>query len=130
MFKYIVLLIVSLGLVACDDSATQQVPVVSVQEAYQALNQGQAGTSFLFLDVRTPEEYQSGHVPTAKNIPIQVLSQRLAEVPKDVKVFVYCESGVRSTKAAKILHDAGYTNIVNMKASMRGWRHAGLKVER
>jgi rhodanese-related sulfurtransferase len=77
------------------------------------------------LDVRTPGEYSGGHVPNAKNIPVQVLASRLAEVPKDKAVYVYCESGVRSTKAAKLLVDAGYTNVINMKASMRGWRGAG-----
>ncbi|MDQ7005572.1 MAG: rhodanese-like domain-containing protein [Ghiorsea sp.] len=67
---------------------------------------------------------------SAKNIPVQDLAGQVADVPKDKKVFVYCESGVRSTKATKILVDAGYTNIVNMKASMRGWRNAGFEIEK
>jgi len=82
------------------------------------------------LDVRTPGEYKSGHVPGAKNIPVQALAEHLAEVPKDKKVFVYCESGVRSTRATQMLVDAGFTNIINMKASMRGWRNAGFETER
>jgi len=80
--------------------------------------------------VRTPGEYANGHVPGAKNIPVQSLAEHLAEVPKEGKVFVYCESGVRSTKATKILVGAGFKHVVNMKASMRGWRGAGFEIER
>ena len=130
MFKYVMILMVGLGLVACDNPPPQGSSLATVQEAHKVLSKGQAAEPFLFLDVRSPGEYQSGHVPGAKNIPVQTLAGQIASVPKDKKVFVYCESGVRSTKATKILVDAGYTNIVNMKASMRGWRNAGFDIER
>ncbi|MDQ7002051.1 MAG: rhodanese-like domain-containing protein [Ghiorsea sp.] len=130
MLKYLMMLMVGLGLLACDNTPPEGSSLATVQEAHEVLLKGQKAEPFLFLDVRTPGEYQGGHVPTAKNIPVQVLAQRLAEVPKDKKVFVYCESGVRSSKATQILVDAGYTNIINMKASMRGWRGAGFKTER
>jgi phage shock protein E len=63
----------------------------------------------LLLDVRTPEEFASGHVGGAVNIPVQVLGQRLAEVgSKDREVVVYCKSGGRSARAATELRQAGY----------------------
>lgn len=84
----------------------------------------------LILDVRTSGEYASGHVPGAKNISVQDLASRLAEVPKDKPVYVYCESGVRSTRAAELLVNAGYTQVFNMRASMQGWRAAQYPIEK
>ena len=130
MFKYVMILMVGLGLVACDSTPPEGSSLATVEQAHEVLLKGQQAEPFLFLDVRTPSEFQSGHVPGAKNIPVQALAEHLAEVPKDKKVFVYCESGVRSTRATQMLVDAGFTNIINMKASMRGWRNAGFETER
>jgi phage shock protein E len=64
----------------------------------------------LLLDVRMPDEFASGHVDGAVNIPVQVLGQRLAEVgAKDREVVVYCKSGGRSARAAAELRQAGYS---------------------
>lgn len=66
------------------------------------------------IDIRTPSEYESGHHGGAKNIPLQELKDRLAEVgdsDKNKAIVVYCASGMRSTKAAKILTDAGFTDV-------------------
>lgn len=129
MYKLLIVLTLGLFISACDSTPVGYTNI-SVQDAHAVLKQGTKAESFLFLDVRTSGEYSGGHVPGAKNIPVQVLASRLAEVPKDKTVYVYCESGVRSTKAANLLVDAGYTNVINMKASMRGWRGAGFETER
>ena len=60
------------------------------------------------LDVRTPEEFSGGSVAKAKNIPVQVLDGRMAEVPKGKPVVVFCRSGGRSAQAAGMLENAGY----------------------
>ena len=127
MYKIGLVLLVGVLMAGCDNTPPQGSSIVSVQEAHEVLLKGQQAEPFFFLDVRTSGEYSGGHVPGAKNIPVQVLADHLAEVPKTGKVFVYCESGVRSTKATQLLVDAGFTNIVNMKASMRGWRNAGFE---
>lgn len=59
------------------------------------------------LDVRTRDEFASGHVKGAVNIPVQELGQRLREVPRGA-VVVYCRSGGRSASAASILSANGY----------------------
>jgi rhodanese-related sulfurtransferase len=130
MKKLWLVLLAGLLLTACDDGQVKGASVATVQDAHAVLLKGKKAEQFLFLDVRTPGEYADGHVPGAKNIPVQALAERLADVPKEGKVFVYCESGVRSTKATKMLVDAGFKNIINMKASMRGWRGAGFEIER
>lgn len=129
MYKLFIILTLALFIAACDTTPVGYTNI-SVQDAHAVLKQDGQTKSFVFLDVRTPGEYSGGHVPSAKNIPVQVLASRLSEVSKGMAVYVYCESGVRSTKAAKILVDAGYTNVINMKASMRGWRSAGFETER
>ena len=64
------------------------------------------------IDIRTPAEYESGHYGGAKNIPLQELKERLAEVgDKNKAIVVYCASGMRSAQAAKILTEAGFTDV-------------------
>jgi rhodanese-related sulfurtransferase len=70
------------------------------------------------VDVRTPEEFASGHVPGAVNIPYEEIAKRLAEVgPKDAPVVLYCRSGRRSGIAAEELTKAGYTKVFDLQAA-------------
>ncbi|MDQ6970404.1 MAG: rhodanese-like domain-containing protein [Mariprofundus sp.] len=103
----------------------------TLQHAYERWQQGATSSDpFVFLDVRTPGEFADGHVPGAINIPVQVLQERLNEVPKDKQVYLHCEAGGRSAKAAKMLLKAGIDNFENMPAGMRGWRDAGYPVQK
>jgi len=70
----------------------------------------------VLVDVRTPAEYEAGHIPTAVNIPVDVIGPRPPAVPKDTLIVVYCRSGNRSATARKILVDLGYTNVVDFGA--------------
>ena len=83
---------------------------------------------FMLLDVRTPEEYAEAHVDGAKLIPLQELEQRLSEVPKDKRVYVYCRSGKRSVAASNILVKAGFTNIENVVGGINAWQESGYPV--
>ena len=69
----------------------------------------------VLLDVRTPEEYRSGHIPGSKNIPLQTID-RVSSVAenKDTALYVYCQSGARSRQAAGMLKQMGYTNVNNI----------------
>jgi rhodanese-related sulfurtransferase len=82
------------------------------------------------LDVRTPEEFAEGRVPGARNIPLQDLETRLAEVPKDRAVVVYCRSGPRAQRAAGLLRERGYSDLSLMEGSMLAWEAARLPVEK
>ena len=69
----------------------------------------------VLLDVRTPQEYQAGHIPGSKNIPLASLAHAGAVTfQKDTPLFVYCYSGGRSRQAADILKGMGYTNVKNL----------------
>jgi rhodanese-related sulfurtransferase len=73
------------------------------------------------LDVRSPEEFNGGHLPGAINIPVQQLEGRTGEVgPPDHDVVVYCRSGHRSTRAAELLRERGFTKVHNL-GPMTAW---------
>ena len=75
----------------------------------------QSTSGAVLLDVRTPEEYRSGHIPGSKNIPLQAID-KVASVAenKDTALYVYCQSGARSRQAAGMLKQMGYTNVNNI----------------
>ena len=69
----------------------------------------------VLLDVRTPEEYRSGHIPGSRNIPLQTIDRVSAVAEnKDTSLYVYCQSGARSRQAAGMLKQMGYTNVNNI----------------
>jgi rhodanese-related sulfurtransferase len=82
------------------------------------------------LDVRTVEEYVSGHVPGAVNIPHDQLASRLAEVPKDRDVVLYCRSGRRAVLAGEVLADNGYAHLEHLQGDITAWVDQGRPVEK
>lgn len=76
----------------------------------------------VLLDVRTPGEFARGHIEGARNIPIDSLGARLADLgpPASTTVVVYCQTGARSTRAARTLRDAGFTSVHNL-GPMSAW---------
>jgi rhodanese-related sulfurtransferase len=102
--------------------------------AYQDLNAKQfyemmqKEKNVIILDVRTPQEYQEGHISNAINIPVQILGQQLDKLNnfKDKKILVYCRSGHRSAIASQILDRAGFKNVYNLKGGLFEWKASGL----
>lgn len=72
----------------------------------------------MIIDVRTPEEYATGHINGAVNIPVSDLDEgrlgELALVERDATLQLYCRSGARAAYACAILQSAGFTNAVNI----------------
>ena len=81
-------------------------------------------SDILILDVRTPEEFYSGHVPGAINISHTDLPKRIEEVYpyKDKDIIVYCEQGVRAGIAQDALRKAGFSSILHLEGDMEAWR--------
>ena len=90
--------------------------------------QQQKDASLYVLDVRAPEEYAAGHVPGAVNIPHDQVADRLAEIPKDKDVVLYCRSGRRSALAGEVLVGNGYQRLQLMQGDMPGWVAKGWPV--
>ncbi|NJM93480.1 MAG: rhodanese-like domain-containing protein [Cytophagales bacterium] len=72
--------------------------------------------SIQVIDVRTPSEYGSGHIPKAKNLDVNAhtFSQKIGALPKDGVYVVYCRSGMRSRRAAGIMAKQGFTTIYDL----------------
>lgn len=81
------------------------------------------------IDVRTADEFKSGHVAGSINISVDQLNDKLNKIAKDKPVIVYCQSGSRSSHAARTLLAAGYTEVYDM-GSISGCQRQGLPVVR
>ncbi len=122
----VIVAVVGLLLLQSNNSASSAVQKITPAE-YQA-QFANSNSTYLLLDVRTPDEFNSGHIAGATNISVETLQNRLSEVPRDQTVIVYCHSGNRSGQAAKILADAGYTNIRDL-GGINAWTAAGYPIE-
>jgi rhodanese-related sulfurtransferase len=81
--------------------------------------------SMVLLDVREPEEFAGAHVPGAVNVPQAELASRLDEIPRDRPVWVICQAGFRSLRAAQFLKQAGYTQVASVQGGTAAWSQAG-----
>ena len=95
--------------------------VSSIDALKKALTNPQA----LLIDVREKSEYQSGHIPSAINIPLRTLSQNLDQISRDRPVILSCSTGYRSAIGVMTLHLLGYENVKGFPASFTGWKNAG-----
>lgn len=79
---------------------------------------------FLLIDVRTPMEFAAGALPGAINIPVDSMRGRLAEIPKDKPVVLYCGVGLRGYLASNILRLNGYEDVRNLIGGIKTYRTA------
>ena len=122
------LLLLTLFLASCSQTATTGATVQSISpQAYQD-QFGASNAGHFLIDVRTPEEFASGHIAGAINIAVDTLDQHLSEVPKDQPVVVYCHSGNRSAQATQILQNAGYGQIYDLGGVVQ-WQQAGYALQ-
>lgn len=91
-------------------------------EAAPALVLWEQHPDLFVLDVRTPAEYASGHIPRSRSIPLDELEDRLRELPgRETPLLVTCAAGGRSASACAILADHGYTRLMNLAGGMHAW---------
>lgn len=73
------------------------------------------------IDVRQPGEYEQGHIPGAKLIPVGELDSRLSEIDKDKPALVYCAIGGRSRVAAQLMAGKGFSRVINLSGGFKAW---------
>ncbi|MBY0536298.1 MAG: thioredoxin fold domain-containing protein [Chitinophagaceae bacterium] len=121
--KLISFLLLTIVMVSCA-SAQDQVPPTDFNSGIQQKN-------IQILDVRTAEEFKSGHIKGALQADWNNKAQfndRTQYLNKEQKVYVYCLSGGRSAAAAGMLRGKGYS-VVELKGGMMAWKAAGMPVE-
>jgi SulP family sulfate permease len=86
----------------------------------------------VIIDVRTAVEFRRGHVPGAINAPPRRILLKTARLPrdKDREIVIYCEHGQRAWLARKLLAARGYGNTALLAGSLKGWKKAGLPLEK
>lgn len=99
--------------------AQANVPTISPEEAREYLT----NSNYQFIDVRTDDEYDSGHIPNSIHIPLHQIQDRMSEIDslKNKNIIAYCRSGARSSKATKILVKAGF-DVLNLSGGVLSWK--------
>lgn len=103
---------------------TRFVPVKGLQNlsADQFKERVNQKSGVLLVDVREPHEYKAGHIPSAVNIPLSQLNNRVKEISPKNEILLYCRSGVRSKQAAKVLKKHGYDKLAHLRGGISVWR--------
>ncbi len=98
---------------------------ISLDEAKGMMSDGGVAV----IDVREPHEYNAGHVPNAKLIPVATVFARKDELPRDRDVIFVCQVGQRSALACEMAAAAGLTRLFNLEGGTEAWVKAGNPVE-
>ena len=79
---------------------------------------------FVILDMRDDAAYKKAHIPGAVNIPLKELGYKLFRLDKRKDIIVYCDVGVRSKVACRILVNAGFKDVYNLTGGLKAWKYA------
>jgi rhodanese-related sulfurtransferase len=99
-------------------------PALSTLQATQLINARNA----VVVDVRTPQEFATGSLPGARNVPADKLGDKLPDFKKDKPVIVVCASGSRAGRAAAQMRASGYGEVYVLAGGIAAWREAGLPI--
>lgn len=119
-FKSIITFICVLLLFSCDAQNSKNIKTVEVAAFAKEIKATQKPQ---ILDVRTPEEFNQGHIDNAMNIDWlgNHFIQDAEKLNKDKAVYVYCRSGKRSLQASEKLAEMGFKNIYNLDGGYQKW---------
>jgi rhodanese-related sulfurtransferase len=135
--KKFMLVFVSFFLFGCATGAGQDISAsvfsagsyrnASVTQSSKLIAENENVDSLVIVDVRTPEEFNEGHLLGAVNIDYGAadFEEKVNKLDKDKMYLVYCRSGRRSEEAAKIMSNLGFKNVVNMLGGVIEWQKEG-----
>ena len=99
-------------------------PALSTLQATQLINSRNA----VVVDVRTPQEFATGSLPGARNVPLDKLGEKMPDFKKDKPVIVVCASGSRAGRAAAQIRASGCSEVYVLAGGISAWREAGLPI--
>jgi rhodanese-related sulfurtransferase len=102
---------------------------ISVDEAAKLVA---SNTNIVVLDVRTPREFQAGHIKGATNINFndKEFAKRVAALDKNKTYIVHCAAGGRSAKACEQIKTMDFKNMLHMNQGFNAWKEAGKPIEK
>lgn len=105
-----------------EHNLSDKVQILDKEEFTKAISKGKVQ----LVDVRTKGEFMSGHIKGAKNIDFfqrSAFETAFSKLRKDVPVYIYCQSGNRSQKAAKKLVEMGFEQVYDLRGGYRSWNY-------
>jgi thioredoxin 1 len=120
--KNILLLLSILFLISCRNTNSQITENIEAPQFQKIINK----IDGIILDVRTPQEFHSGHIKDATNIDFYAddFPDKLKIVRKDMPIYVYCRRGGRSSSAASEMEKLGFTKVYNLVGGIGAWNSA------
>lgn len=118
--KVLSLVFLFLGVTSCLKSPVDGVQVLEVSKYEKKMTQPEVQ----LVDVRTPEEFNEGHLENAINIDVTAddFDAKVASLDKEKPVMVYCKSGGRSAKASARLKELGFKTISDLEGGITNWK--------
>jgi glyoxylase-like metal-dependent hydrolase (beta-lactamase superfamily II)/rhodanese-related sulfurtransferase len=106
----------------------ERIAAINVEKLAAKIEKPEAGS--VLIDVREPDEFQQGHIPGSRNIPLSELGFHVDELSKLRRVYLACQSGSRSAAAAQTLGYLGASGAVQVTGGFLAWEKAGNRVEK
>ncbi len=99
---------------------------ISIEELKQLID---SKGKYVLIDVREPHEVAHGMIPTAINIPMHFIQEKLRTLNKDERIIFYCKIGGRSEHAMQFAREQGFTNAQNYRGSILEWSKSDPNVQ-
>lgn len=124
-FQVCILMLFFSGAISCQEKAKEHGADEVIQVIDKAMIKSEVlGKKLQLVDVRTPEEYEAGHIGNAVNYNIidsQTFLEQIEGLKKDEPVYLYCKMGGRSNRAAALLKEKGFTKIYDYSGGYNDW---------
>ncbi|MCP4670551.1 MAG: rhodanese-like domain-containing protein [Desulfobacula sp.] len=103
---------------------------ISPEKAHQLIMQKKDNPDFIIIDIRTPMEFESGHIENAELIDYysKDFLKKMKKLDKNKIYLIYCRSANRSTKTLSLIKDMGFISLFNMDRGIIGWKKNGYKI--
>lgn len=97
---------------------------ITPEQALVMMAAGQVGPGLTLIDVRKPEEFQSGFIKSAVLIELTAadFQERIGKLDRKGRYLLYCRSGARSARAMKIMKEFGFETVFNLAGGIRRWQ--------
>jgi rhodanese-related sulfurtransferase len=117
-------------ILSCADARNPVYKEIIPEEAYSLIQKQKGNPDFMIIDVRTPGEFEIGHIMGAVNINIQSESFKddVKVLPRDKIYLLYCRTARRSARAFRLFQELDFQEVYHMLRGIVGWKKDGLPV--
>ena len=126
----LILLLFAFILLSCGAQQSENIKALAPNEASALIEKNKGNSDFVILDIRTPGEYQSGHIKNAIMIDFysKSFADEISRLDKGKSYLVYCRSGNRSAHSMKLFNKLQFQKIYHLSSGIKSWYSAGLPV--